>query len=73
VTLLLTESKMAAKIFEKQHQIYHTTYILQIVLLIIVFNAFIMIIISVNIFILCLISVPYVLSFRELRLVLDCR
>ena len=27
VTLLMKESKMAAKIFEKQHQKYHTTYI----------------------------------------------
>jgi len=50
---------VATKIFEKQRQKYHKTYILHIVFLIIaiVYNVFFMIIISVNIWIDCLISV----------------
>ena len=59
----MKESKVAAKIFEKQHQKYHKTCILHIVF----FNVFVIIIIiivSVNIFTDCLISVPYVKSIQ---------
>ena len=65
VTLLMKESKMAAKIFEKQHQKYYKTYIIHIAFLVnaIVFNVVVMIIISV-ILTDCLIIVPYVKSFK---------
>ena len=56
----MKESKMATRIFEKQPEKYHKTYIFVFLIIAIIANIFTLIIFSINILVDCLISVHHV-------------